>query len=96
MPPKDKCHGFSQVVVFKLSFWFITYLHHTSSPLGHYKKLDQINKGVKTKCVTNCPKEIGNPIICQGPHNPSIVCQPLEHDCNEWRTIPTLWPSKDW
>jgi hypothetical protein len=63
---------------------------------GTFKKLDQRKKGVRTKFVTNCPKEIGNPITCQGPHNPSIVCQSLEHDCNQWRTILTLWPFEDW
>jgi len=52
--------------------------------------LVQRKRGIKIECVAICPKEFGNPTICQGPHNPSVVCQPLEHDYNEYERTPTL------
>lgn len=94
--PKHRCHGFFLVMVLTLSHWFTANVHHTSSPLGHCKKLNQRKRGIKTECVTICPKEIGNPIKCQGPHDPIVICQPLERNYNEWRTTPTLWPFEDW
>jgi hypothetical protein len=76
--------------------WFTIDVHHPSSPFGHYKKLDERKRGIKIKCVAICPKEIGNHTICQGSHNPNVLCQPLECDYNECKTTPTLWSSKDW
>jgi hypothetical protein len=38
------------------------------------KKLVQIKRGIRIECVAICPKEIGSPIVCQGPHNPNVVC----------------------
>jgi hypothetical protein len=78
-----KFHGFFQVVVFTLSYEFTVDVHHTSSPLGHCKELEQRKRGLKAKCTAICPKETRNPTLYQGPHNPTIECQPLERDCNE-------------
>lgn len=83
-------------MVFTLSYEFLTYVHHTLSPLGHCKKLDQIKRGIIIECTKICPKENRNPTLCQGPHNPIAECQPLECDYNECRPTPTLWPSGDW
>jgi hypothetical protein len=60
-----------------------TNVHHTSSPLGHCKKLDQRKKGIKIDYIVIYPKATRNPTLCQEPHNPIVVCQPLEHDYNE-------------
>lgn len=78
------------------AYWFTVNVHHTSSPLGHCKKLDQRKRGIRIDCITIYLKEIGNPTFCQEPHNPTIVCEPLERDYNEWGTTHTLWPSKYW
>jgi hypothetical protein len=63
---------------------------------GHIVKTRPKKEGSLNKMCCKLSKRIINPIIFQGPHNPFIVCQPPECDCNEWTTIPTLWPSKDW
>jgi hypothetical protein len=64
---------------------YITHLHL----LDIIKKPDQRKRGIKI-CVAICPKEIGNPTICQGLHNPNVLCQPLECDYNECEIAPTL------
>jgi hypothetical protein len=63
--PEHGFHGFFQVVVFTFSYEFTIDVHHTSSPLGHCKELDQRKKGIRTECVVICPKKLEIPLYVE-------------------------------